>query len=394
MTRRYETVYIFDSALEEPAINEKLGRFHSLLGQNDQAPTVDVHHWGKRTLTYPIKKRDTEEYDRHVILHEWAHYLEDRFSRSDSIGGPHARNDRVDMRVAFGEGWATAFAGLATGDSIYRDTQGPNQANAGGFNIEGPSFIEPANAAPGWYSEQSVQEIVYDLVDTADDGADTISLAFGALFYVLTDAVPDSVALTSIFPFIDALTANNPGEAALIGALLADQSISTDADEYGAGEDNDANSSDVLPIYTPLSVGGPAVNVCSTDEFESGITGLENKLSTRRFLRFSLPATALVTLTATATDVPADEFSDPDFVLHSRGPLLISNDAPTAACEDASDPGWAPGDCFESYSTPTTQPLAPGDYVLEVYEWTNTQSADDEFPPIGRTCFDVTVTTP
>jgi small subunit ribosomal protein S6 len=62
MTRRYETVYIFDSALEEPAITEKLGRFHALLAQNGQAPAVNSNHWGKRTLTYPIKRKDTGYY--------------------------------------------------------------------------------------------------------------------------------------------------------------------------------------------------------------------------------------------------------------------------------------------------------------------------------------------
>jgi hypothetical protein len=38
--------------------------------------------------------------------------------------------------------------------------------------------------------------------------------------------------------------------------------------------------------------------------------------------------------------------------------------------------------------------LELGDYVLEVYEWTNTNRTDDPTPayrPIGRTCFDVTV---
>ena len=32
MTHRYEVVYIFDSALEEPAVSEKLTKFHALLG--------------------------------------------------------------------------------------------------------------------------------------------------------------------------------------------------------------------------------------------------------------------------------------------------------------------------------------------------------------------------
>jgi small subunit ribosomal protein S6 len=61
MTRQYEVVYIFDSALEETAINERLARFHALIQQNGVEPP-QVTHWGKRTLAYPIKKHDTGYY--------------------------------------------------------------------------------------------------------------------------------------------------------------------------------------------------------------------------------------------------------------------------------------------------------------------------------------------
>ena len=33
---------------------------------------------------------DTDEFDDHVVVHEWGHYFEDQMSRSDSIGGPHS----------------------------------------------------------------------------------------------------------------------------------------------------------------------------------------------------------------------------------------------------------------------------------------------------------------
>lgn len=62
MTRRYETVYIFDSALEEPAITEKLQRFHGLLTRDGKGAVTNASHWGKRTLAYPIKKKDTGYY--------------------------------------------------------------------------------------------------------------------------------------------------------------------------------------------------------------------------------------------------------------------------------------------------------------------------------------------
>jgi small subunit ribosomal protein S6 len=61
MPRQYEAVYIFDSALEEPAITEKLNRFHALIPQAS-GDAVTVNHWGKRTLAYPIKKRETGYY--------------------------------------------------------------------------------------------------------------------------------------------------------------------------------------------------------------------------------------------------------------------------------------------------------------------------------------------
>ncbi len=63
MPRPYEAVYIFDSTLEETAINERLARFHSLLQQaGAEGEGPQVNHWGKRALAYPIKKRETGYY--------------------------------------------------------------------------------------------------------------------------------------------------------------------------------------------------------------------------------------------------------------------------------------------------------------------------------------------
>ena len=61
MPRPYEAVFIFDSALEEPAITEKLNRFFTLVPQPAETP-AKFNHWGKRTLAYPIKKRETGYY--------------------------------------------------------------------------------------------------------------------------------------------------------------------------------------------------------------------------------------------------------------------------------------------------------------------------------------------
>jgi len=62
MNRRYETVYIFDSALDEPAITEKLNRLHSLLTKEGKGTLANVSHWGKRTMAFKIKKKETGYY--------------------------------------------------------------------------------------------------------------------------------------------------------------------------------------------------------------------------------------------------------------------------------------------------------------------------------------------
>ena len=61
MTRPYEVVYIFDSALEDETITEKLTAFHAMIQVSGaEPPQLDV--WGRRTLAYPIKKQQTGYY--------------------------------------------------------------------------------------------------------------------------------------------------------------------------------------------------------------------------------------------------------------------------------------------------------------------------------------------
>ncbi len=58
-SRTYEAVYIFDSALEDAAINDKISRHHGLLSASGD---ISVEHWGRRQLAYPIKRRESGYY--------------------------------------------------------------------------------------------------------------------------------------------------------------------------------------------------------------------------------------------------------------------------------------------------------------------------------------------
>jgi small subunit ribosomal protein S6 len=59
VTRNYEAVYVFDSALEDAAINDKLAKFNALLNAGEG---LTMDHWGRRQLAYPIGKRETGYY--------------------------------------------------------------------------------------------------------------------------------------------------------------------------------------------------------------------------------------------------------------------------------------------------------------------------------------------
>ena len=343
--------------------------------------------------------QDTDEYDRHVIAHEFGHYLEHRFSRSDSIGGPHTLTDQLDMRVAFGEAWGNAFSAMVTGQAVYVDASGTGQTRSFSFNLEGRSQVNPN---PGWFNEESLQSLIYDLYDNGRDlptGAtqiDDLALGFAPLWAALTDEQRTTRAFTSVFPFINALKARRPADASLIDGLTRSQLIVPITDDYGSSETNfglpkqrteQEVRADFHTVYDEISIDAPTpITVCSLDDFTSPPpgTGAENKLASRRFLRFTVANPDVYTITARAI-APLNASADPDMRLHiGAGQLIESDGAPSAQCT-----AGAPQECLETFS-PT---LDAGDYALEVYEWTNTNETDDPtYPPIGRTCFDVTVT--
>ncbi len=305
---------------------------------------------------------DTDEFDASVIAHEWGHYFQSAFSRDDSFGGEHSANDQLDLRVAFSEGWGDAFSGMATGTSVYQDAMGTGQAGGSCIGLESNS---PANCQvtsnPGWYSELSIAHVLYDFFDSAVDGVDSVNLGFAPIYDAMTHEMVTTRALTSIYVLSGALKSRNAASAAGIDQILGAQSIAVNApnfDDYGSGESNDAGDPRVLPIYTPLAVGVSMPNVCSDNAFGGG-----NKLGISKLLKFTLPAPQTVTISVSGTGT-----SNPDFELYG-GSLIATADSSTPNQE-----------------TLTQQNLAAGDYVLDVYEYSNLTSA-----PLGRTCFTVSI---
>lgn len=316
---------------------------------------------------------DTDEYDAAVIAHEWGHYFEDKFSRSDSIGGQHSGDDKLDMRVAFGEGFGNAWSGIATGDTVYRDTNSTAQGSGFRLGLENDADSSFPQSEEGWFNETSIQRIVFDLYDSDSDvlDDDAISLGFEPLYQVLTTTQKQSPYLTSLFPLIAGLKANPLVNDAAVDALLVAAEIEPVNNAKGDGEDNDAGltTDRVLPIYTSLPANGNIVNICSTNAGRStygpGEISEYNKLGARRFLDVNITVSDQYKIEVSG---PAD--SDPDFVLHNKGSVQLSQAEGTT-------------------ETLTVTLNAPATYVIEVYDYYN---IDDEAATGDDVCFDVSIT--
>lgn len=235
---------------------------------------------------------DTDEYDSHVVAHEWGHYFQSAFSRDDSIGGNHTLGDKLDMRVAFSEGWGNAWSGMALGSPIYADSGGPGQGS--GFTINVAQ--SPAANDQGWYSESSVQFLMFSFEQASTVG-------FKPIFNVMTGPLKTSAAFTSMHSFATLLKAAAPGGVTAINTLLAGQQISQVNDVFGASETNSGGVSVALPIYQAAN-GAHCV---------SAEAGLENKLGTTSFIKFTTAAAG--TRTLTLSSVAGQTGSDPDFVV-------------------------------------------------------------------------------
>jgi len=305
------------------------------------------------------ENRDTDEYDPHVILHEWGHYFEHQLSRADSLGGLHSLNDRLDARVAFSEGWGNALSAMITGDPIYRDSSGHNQKFGFSFNLESS---EPLN--PGWFNEGSIGSILYDIFDDASETTDNISAGLKPLYSVMSsEDYKNTAVFTTIYALVDGLRQHGEIDNSALNKLLQAHSISGEGPN-GNGENNSGAIRSALPVYKEVTYNGPPIELCSVDD-----AGVYNKLANREFIFLNLETAKDVTLTTVKSS--GDENRDPDFNIW-QGNQLITKSA-------SSKPGE------EVLNTR----LNAGAYVIEVYDFFNINGAGSKR---GDGCYNFSVT--
>lgn len=287
---------------------------------------------------------DTDEYDTHVVVHEFGHYLQSAVSRDNSVGGPHGAADLLDMRVAFSEGWGNAWSGIALGDPVYRDSLGAAQSMGFAFDVSAP--LPPDQA--GWYREGSLQFVMWEA---------NRQLGLAPLWQALTGPIKTTDAATSAHLLGFALQQVAPAQASTVTTIFDSQKINlTTNDAFGTGETNNGGIADALPVYRQYQTLGTTLggqSLCVTDA-----AGRPNKLGNYAYVRVTLPTAGPRTITLQGG-------VDPDFQIFN---------ATFRAVADSFDP-LAPG----SETLPVN--LAAGSYVIAV----------TDFQLTGRQCLSLTI---
>ncbi len=292
---------------------------------------------------------DTDEFDQHVVAHEFGHFIEFNFSRADNIGGSHGLGDRLDARVAFGEGFGYAFAAIVLDDPNARDSfVNAGSLVSGGFNVE-TNPPGPGDPNGCWCSESSVWSILYDIHDSAADGNDTLALGFQPIWNVLVNSQRTTPAFTTIFSFIAALKAALPGNAGAINTLVAAQNIdAANIDAFATTETHfpaNVPQNAALPLYTTATFGTPLVLRTVND------AGATNKVGNHRYIRFDVVgATRNVTVSLTSSNTSNP---DPDFLVWRAGTLVRAGIDPPQATES------------ETFSA------IAGTYLIDAYDCAN-----------------------
>lgn len=303
---------------------------------------------------------DSDEYDRHVIAHEWIHYFEDNFSRSDSMGGSHSIDDQLDMRVAYSEALANAVSGIINQDSVYKDSNSFWPYFGWSMDMESNYSYKP-----GWYSENSIQSIIYDLYDSDLDGEDNIALGFGPIFNTLTSPsyINDDYQIT-IFSFAKYLKdQQSPANIEKINNLMNAQQI-FGSGTNGFGETNNGGIASTLPIYRQIYANGTSERVCYNNS-----AGILNKFGNRSFLLFDVPSTGIYNIKLRSAE-QASASLDADLAIYRKG-VTIGRDYST---------GYNGSANLLIY-------LSTGKHIIESGVWDQ-----DQVTPVGNYCFNVEIT--
>jgi hypothetical protein len=128
--------------------------------------------------------------------------------------------DMLDPRVSWSEGWANFFSSVVRNDAIWRDSYGLNGANILRYDLE--DNIPPGDK-PGYWSEASVDTLLWDLYDGRADAADNVQYPFSLIWAAFADLRDDHFVYLPYF--LEHFLARNPSATSALQVMVQSRSI-------------------------------------------------------------------------------------------------------------------------------------------------------------------------
>ncbi len=261
---------------------------YTILGNNGTVGT-SYYDTGANAITIlggaagNLDGSDTDYFDDGVLAHEYHHFVEFTLSHSLNRGGAHGE-ENLEPPFAWSEGACTGFGCVARGTSLYTDSHSTD----GGVLINA-DIENTAQTVWGTGSEQTVEEIVWDLGDSVEGRV---------------DADGDGVAITKAGLYGALLSFNPNVDAPFLGLFLdrlkdAGQVTSGALATLAASPENQQftypmSGADVFP--TPLSVPGGATGHLDS-RVAPGVNPCRGRASSAWFVvTLAAPATITATL--------------------------------------------------------------------------------------------------
>lgn len=165
---------------------------------------------------------DSDQWDDAVLAHEFGHFLESAYSRSDSPGGYHDGSP-TDPRLAWGEGYGTWVGSTIAGSSVYIDTTA-----AGTMVIDISDTGMLANPNGGLrqdLSEFTVSELLWHLAEggpTTPLGTEPIFDVMG-LYFPTSRFVDRGVSGVDLVDLLDGWFCRGHGSQSTVRAVVNDR---------------------------------------------------------------------------------------------------------------------------------------------------------------------------
>jgi len=227
-----------------------------------------------------VDNSDTDQFDDAIIVHEYGHFIVEKYSNQSSPLGSHDGNSIIDPRLAWSEGVPDFFQAAVRNYPEYRDTTGNVDAGTASVNVlrdlETPDFDVPSTMGEGNFREFSIARYLWDVIDTpTDSGADTVVEPFAEIWTLLTST---TVGLKGDYHFVNA-------------GLFSKLQAQLGASDWSSAQTNEkqlANENDYVRLAGPGSCGAvtiTAANRPAPAHVEDGTAAHSNLLASNDFYK-------------------------------------------------------------------------------------------------------------